>query len=196
MSHAVACDREEILRPRKQRLYGRCFLLYARYYALVKTLYLGLGSNVGDRGANLKRAVALLAPEILVTEISPVYETKPMYTIDQSNFLNGVCEATTKLSAWQVFEKIKMIEKKMGEHEHNAPRVIDLDLLLYGDEIIDSPELTIPHAGLRERDFVLKPLCDITSELREPISGKTMCELWEALPQESRSIVGLAHDVR
>ncbi|OGG55888.1 2-amino-4-hydroxy-6-hydroxymethyldihydropteridine diphosphokinase [Candidatus Kaiserbacteria bacterium RIFCSPHIGHO2_02_FULL_55_20] len=159
------------------------------------TIYLGLGSNLGDRAGNIKRALAALAPEITVTKVSPTYETRPMYVTDQPDFFNAVCEATTELSAADVLRKIKAIEKEMGEHKHNAPRSIDIDLLLYGSGITDTPELTLPHAGLRERDFVLKPLCDITPELLDPVTGKTVSQLLDGLPPDRLSVIGPVPEV-
>ena len=137
----------------------------SRYYAGVKTIYLGLGSNLGNREENLKRALAALAPEITVTKVSKTLETEPMYVTDQPKFLNLVCEATTELSAVELLKKIKAIEKEMGEHEHNQPRVIDIDLLLYGDENINAVELTVPHPKIAERPFVLEPLSEIAPEV-------------------------------
>ncbi|MBI5457518.1 2-amino-4-hydroxy-6-hydroxymethyldihydropteridine diphosphokinase [Candidatus Kaiserbacteria bacterium] len=158
----------------------------------MKTIYLGLGSNLGDRAGNIQRALASLAPEITVTKISPTYETKPMYVTDQPDFFNAVCEATTELSPEDVLKKIKSVEKEIGEHEHNAPRAIDIDFLLYGNEIIDTPELTVPHAGLRERDFVLRPLYEIAPALREPVTKKMVSQLLGELPPNKLSIIGPA----
>lgn len=161
----------------------------------MNTIYFGLGSNLGDREKNLKRALASLAPEITVTKVSPVYETMPMYVAGQSNFFNAACEAATELSANDVLKKIKLVEKEMGEHKHNAPRAIDIDLLLYGDEIIDTSELKVPHAGLYERDFVLRPLSDIAPDLQDPLTGKTVSQLLGDLPQGALSVIGLVLEV-
>lgn len=155
----------------------------------MNTIYLGLSSNLGDRGVNIKQALAMLAPEITVTKVSPVYETKPMYVEGQPDFFNAVCEAMTELSPEDMLKKIKSVEKEMGEHEHNAPRAIDIDLLLYGDQIIDTPELKVPHPGLRERDFVLQPLSDIAPDLPDPVTGETVSQLLNELPQSVLSVV-------
>ena len=119
---------------------------------------------MGDRETNLKRAIVALAPEITVTKTSSVTETEPMYNTAQPKFLNAVCEATTGLSAPDTLAKLKSIEKQMGEHEHNQPRVVDLDLLLYGEDTINTPELTVPHPKIAERPFVLIPLTEIAPE--------------------------------
>jgi 2-amino-4-hydroxy-6-hydroxymethyldihydropteridine diphosphokinase len=143
----------------------------------VKTIYLGLGSNLEDKEANLRYATEMLAPEIKVTKTSKVYETEPMYIEDQPKFLNMVVAATTELLAKEVFEKIKSIEKEMGEHEHNEPRIIDIDLLFYGSEIINTPELTVPHPKIAERQFVLEPMADIAPEFIHPVLNVTIAEL-------------------
>ena len=143
----------------------------------MKTIYLGLGSNLEDKEANLRYATEMLAPEIKVTKTSKVYETEPMYIEDQPKFLNMVVAATTELLAKEVFEKIKSIEKEMGEHEHNEPRIIDIDLLFYGSEIINTPELTVPHPKIAERQFVLEPMADIAPEFIHPVLNVTIAEL-------------------
>ena len=140
-------------------------------------IYIGLGSNVGDREANLKRALAALAPEITVTKLSSVRETEPMYNTQQPKFLNAVAEATTELSPQAAFEKLESIEKEMGEHEHNQPRTIDLDLLFYGREVVQTPDLTVPHPRLAERRFVLEPLAEIAPSLMHPVFNVTVSEL-------------------
>ncbi len=147
----------------------------------MRTIYLGLGSNLGDRDANLKKALAALAPEISVTKASKTYETEPMYVTDQPRFLNMVCEATTELSATDVFKKIQAIEKEMGEHAHNQPRVIDIDMLFYGNDIVDTPELTVPHPKIAERRFVLEPMADIAPYFVHPVLHVTIRELRDRL---------------
>ena len=151
----------------------------------MKTIYLGLGSNLGDREANLRRALAALAPEINVTKVSPTYETEPMYVMDQPKYLNAVCGATTEISPPNILRKIKETEKEMGEHAHNEPRIIDIDLLFYGNEIVRTPELVIPHPKISERAFVLMPLSDIAPDFVHPVLGSTIAELRDALGEVS-----------
>jgi 2-amino-4-hydroxy-6-hydroxymethyldihydropteridine diphosphokinase len=154
----------------------------------VAKIYLGLGSNLGSREENLQQAVAKLAPEITVTKVSPVYESEPMYLETQPKFLNAACEAQTLLSPLETLRKIKSIEKEMGEHDHNGPRVIDIDLLLYGDEKIDTPELVVPHADMAERAFVVMPLSDIAPDLVHPLLGRSISELKAGLGDVSKGL--------
>jgi 2-amino-4-hydroxy-6-hydroxymethyldihydropteridine diphosphokinase len=143
----------------------------------VKTIYVGLGSNLGDKVANFQTALQSLPEEIKVTRRSRMQESEPMYVTNQPKFLNMVIEATTRLSAQEVFRKIKSIEKEMGEHEHNQPRVIDIDLLFYGNESIETPELTVPHPKIAERRFVLEPMVEIAPRFIHPTLNVSIAEL-------------------
>ncbi|OGG52836.1 2-amino-4-hydroxy-6-hydroxymethyldihydropteridine diphosphokinase [Candidatus Kaiserbacteria bacterium RIFCSPLOWO2_12_FULL_53_8] len=149
----------------------------------MNTTYLAFGSNLGDRDGSLQRAIVMLAPEITVTEVSQVYETEPMYLEEQPKFLNMVVEATTELSASEVFKKIKSIEKEIGRGDslRNAPRVIDIDLLFYGNEVIETDELVVPHPKIAERPFVLVPLNDIAPDFVHPTLGVSIAELLKRL---------------
>ncbi len=147
----------------------------------MKTIYLGLGSNVGMRDENVRRSILMLKPEIAIIQVSPLYDTEPMYNTGQPRFLNVVCEATTEISAADVLKKIKGIENAMGEHKHNEPRVIDLDLLFYGSETVDTPELKVPHPRIAERAFVLIPMSDIAPNFTHPVLGSTIVELRDDL---------------
>ena len=153
------------------------------YYALVTKIFIGLGSNIGNRQENLKQALATLLPEIAVRKISPVYETAPMYVENQPKFLNAVCEATTELSAVEVFKKLKQIEEGMARAGtfRFGPRIIDLDMLFYGDARMDTPELTVPHPRIAERAFVLAPMIGIAPDFVHPVLGCTMAQLLSQL---------------
>lgn len=142
-------------------------------------IYLSLGSNIGDRAANLRRAISMMAPEIVVETLSPVYETEPMYVITQPKFFNMACRASTGLSPLELLHKTKAIEKELETkpHIHNQPRVIDIDILFYDDAAIATTELTIPHPRIAERAFVLVPLADIAPEFAHPNLGATIIEL-------------------
>jgi 2-amino-4-hydroxy-6-hydroxymethyldihydropteridine diphosphokinase len=135
------------------------------------TVYIALGTNVGEREANLLQALRLL-PEsgVLVRRVSSIYETEPVDYLDQEWFLNAVLEAQTELDALDLLSALRLIETRMGSKKAFAkgPRKIDLDILLYGDETIDTPELQVPHPRMLERKFVLIPLAEIAPSLRHP----------------------------
>ena len=146
----------------------------------MKTVYLGLGSNLGDRGANLQAAIERLAsPELRVLRVSPVYETEPMYLTAQPRFLNQVIEVETELFPRQLLTRINKVERAMGRvrAQVNGPRIIDVDILLYGDAVIRSPGLEVPHPKMTERRFVLEPLAALSPDLRIPGTKKTVREL-------------------
>jgi len=135
------------------------------------TVYLALGSNIGNRKENLLRAVDLLhANGARIIRISSVYETEPVDYLQQDWFLNSVLEAETDLGALELLQSMRGIEVAMGSKKAFAkgPRLIDLDILLYGDQSIDTPELQVPHPRMLERKFVLVPLVEIAPNLRHP----------------------------
>jgi len=142
-------------------------------------VYLGLGSNLGNRQDNLDRALDFLSQRLRVGKISSVYDTEPLDNINQPRFLNLVCQAYTKLAPTELLTLAKGIESKLGRifSKSNAPRPIDIDILFYGEQVIETPELVIPHPRLAERAFVLIPLAEIAPDLVHPVSGKTIKEL-------------------
>jgi GTP cyclohydrolase-4 len=143
------------------------------------TAYLGLGSNLGDRKQNLCRALELMSKHLVVEQISPVYETEPVGYEPQPLFLNAVCCISTGLRPGQLLRLAKKIEAKLGRTPGfpNAPRPIDIDILLYDNEVFSSKELTVPHPRLAGRAFVLVPLAEIAPDLVHPGSGKTVKEM-------------------
>ena len=143
------------------------------------TVYLGLGSNLGNRQDNLDKALDLLSQRLRVEKISSVYETEPVGNINQPRFLNLVCQAHTKLAPTELLTLAKGIESKLGRtfNKANTPRPIDIDILFYGEQVIETPELVIPHPRLTERAFVLIPLAEIAPELVHPVNGKIVKEL-------------------
>jgi 2-amino-4-hydroxy-6-hydroxymethyldihydropteridine diphosphokinase len=135
------------------------------------TVYIALGTNVGEREDNLTQALQLL-PEsgVRIRRVSSIYETEPVDYLDQEWFLNMVLEAETELDALDLLNALRVIEARMGSRKAFAkgPRKIDLDILLYGNETIDTPELQVPHPRMLERKFVLIPLAEIAPSLRHP----------------------------
>lgn len=149
-------------------------------------VHLALGGNMGDRMANLEAAIAALAPDVTVLERSPVYETDPKYVTDQPRFLNMALSAETDLDALSLLAFLKNIEKRLGRGpgERNGPRPIDLDIIFFGDEVIDLPDLTVPHPRLAERAFVLRPLADIASARIHPAIKPGVGEMLDALDDD------------
>ena len=143
------------------------------------TVYLALGSNLGDRLANLKQAIAALPPQMEVKAKSRVYETPPWGYADQPMFLNQVIKANTYLEFEPLLKHIKRLEIALGRKPSfkNGPRLIDLDILFYDDLVIETPSLVIPHPHMHERGFVLLPLMDIAPDLVHPVHKKSVREM-------------------
>ncbi len=143
------------------------------------TIYLALGTNLGDRMDNLHRAVAALSPTLRVTGLSSVYETPPWGYADQPAFLNMALAGETDLEPLALIVFLKKLETDLGREKtfRNGPRIIDIDILFYDDLIFEQAELTIPHPRLHERAFVLVPLNDIAPELMHPVLKRTVRDL-------------------
>jgi 2-amino-4-hydroxy-6-hydroxymethyldihydropteridine diphosphokinase len=138
--------------------------------------FVGMGSNLGDRGGYLRRAIELLRvePEVDVVAVSRVRETDPVDLLDQPRFLNAVVQVETTLSARALLERLLAVEQALGRRRDGprfGPRTIDLDLLLYGDEVVEEPGLTVPHPRLAERRFALEPLHELDPGLVVPGRG-------------------------
>ena len=144
-----------------------------------QTVYLALGTNLGERTVNLRRAIQSLPPAVTVLAESPVYETPPWGVTDQPNFLNMALKGETRLVPLELLKRLKQLESELGRvpSVHYGPRLIDMDILFYADLVLEAPELTLPHPRLHERAFVLVPLADLATDLRHPRLGKTIHEL-------------------
>lgn len=151
--------------------------------------YLSLGSNLGDRRANLRKALDSLSArsDCEVVGESRTYETEPVGVIDQPPFLNMAAEIETDLTPLELLRALKAMEAALGRESRArwGPRLIDIDIVLFEDRVVESTELTIPHPEFRNRAFVLHPLAEIAGEVIDPVTGHTVRELKERCPDAS-----------
>jgi len=159
----------------------------------MKSVYLSLGSNMGDRAGNIARAIeALGARGVGVTRQSSLYETEPVDVRGGGWFLNGVVEAETTMQPGQLMQMLLIIERSLGRQRRRAeadgpkePRTIDMDVLLFGSQVVDDPELQIPHPRMAGRRFVLVPFAEIASQVQHPVLKKTIAELLAETPDRA-----------
>jgi len=149
-----------------------------------KLVYLSLGSNVGDRAANLNAAIARLGAFGEVVAVSSFYETEPVEFAAQPWFLNCAVKLDTEKMPKQLLAAILDLEQKMGRRrvQKGGPRSIDIDILLFGNSIVDTQGLTVPHPAMHQRRFVLEPLAEIAPDIRHPVFKRTIRELRDSLP--------------
>ena len=146
---------------------------------MAQQIYLALGTNLGDRVANLDEAVEVIGSKVHTLRRSPIYETDPVGYLEQDQFLNQVIHAETDLEPIFLLDFLKASERKIGRIPtfRDGPRKIDIDILFYNDIILDIPDLHIPHARMQDRAFVLAPLTDLEAGFIHPKLGKTVAEL-------------------
>jgi 2-amino-4-hydroxy-6-hydroxymethyldihydropteridine diphosphokinase len=150
----------------------------------LKVVYLGLGSNIGDREAQLRDALKKLqARDLRLRRLSSLYETEPMGLREQPWFLNQVAEFETELLPVQLLRRIRRVENRLGRRRVvvNGPRTIDIDILLHGNSVLKTTELELPHPRYRERRFVLEPLAELNPTLTDPETGQTVAAMLEAV---------------
>ena len=146
---------------------------------MTQQIYLALGTNLGDRVANLDEAVEVIGSKVQTLRRSPIYETDPVGYLEQDQFLNQVIHAVTDLDPVFLLDFLKAAERKIGRIPtfRDGPRKIDIDILFYNDVILDLPDLHIPHARMQDRAFVLAPMTDLDAGFIHPKFGKTVAEL-------------------
>ena len=152
---------------------------------MLSEVYLGLGSNLGDRAANIARGLEMLGRVSRRVEVSSLYQTEPSGFDIQPSFFNAACRIWTSLDPYRLMAAVKNIESSVGRPRAflNGPRPLDIDILMYGQVVMDCPGLSIPHPRMAERAFVLAPLAEIAPEARHPVHKQPIRALLAELPK-------------
>jgi 2-amino-4-hydroxy-6-hydroxymethyldihydropteridine diphosphokinase len=160
------------------------------------TVYLGLGSNIGDRLRFISGALERISEIAIIQAISPVYETEPVDVASKDNFFNLVVEVKTMLVPSVLLPKLKLIENNLGRTpcSHMKPREIDIDILMYEDKVFHDGNVDVPHPRMTQRRFVLTPFCDIAAEVMHPVLNKSIRQLLDACVDKS-SVVRTIHKI-
>lgn len=155
------------------------------------TVYLALGSNIGDSRKYISTAIDLLGKSVHDIKEAPVYSAKAVVYAEQPDFLNTAIRGETSLSPEQLLNFVKKVEEEAGRKFsfRFGPRQIDIDIILYDDLVMDTDDLTIPHRAFTAREFVLKPLADLDPDLKDPVTGQTMTQLLAKLKPANKSII-------
>ena len=157
---------------------------------MLSEAYIGLGSNLGDSAQNLRSALRMMEEFAVDVQPSPIYRTAPQGFRSQPPFCNAVCRVTTRLTPFELMDRLLYIEAAIGRRRvfRNAPRVLDMDILLYGRRALESPPVVLPHPRMAEREFVLRPLADIAPNLKHPVTGISVSEMLRNLPGRSEVV--------
>ena len=161
-------------------------LFVAGAETVLSDVYVGLGSNLGNSVRNIRTALILMSEFAVDVQPSPLYRTAPVGFRSQPAFHNAVCRLQTKFTPFELMERLLSIEEMTGRRRtfRNAPRLLDLDILLFNRHVLSSPPLVLPHPLMAERPFVLRPLADIAPSLRHPVSGLTVNQMLRNLPEQ------------
>ena len=157
---------------------------------MLNEAYVGLGSNLGDSVQNLRAAVGMMEEFAVEVTPSPVYRTAPQGFRNQPPFYNAVCRVVTRITPFELMDRLLRIETAVGRRRifRNAPRMLDMDILLYNRLVLKSPPLTLPHPRMSERPFVLRPLADIAPHLKHPLGSASVSEMLRKLHRQSGAI--------